>query len=245
MTVALGQLALKEAGVEPQPRARRAPLIALAAVLALVVVAALVFNRPLQAAWYTNLGALDETRAMLAPNLSDTERNALYDTARAQYQRALALDPLWAGANRRLGNLERHSFEFATAVPLLEQAYALDPDHPSATKGLGMAYAWAGQIDEAVATFRRLGEDSAVSSELYTWGYFFQDRDMPLQSAYVWETAVKLDDSQQLDVWNLVAEAYGSAGDTQHARDWFERVLAIEPDNNRAIQGLATLADDA
>ncbi len=50
-----------------------------------------------------------------------------------------------------------------------------------------------------------------------------------------------LDDTQDLNIWNLVGATYAEAGDLEHARAWFERVLTVEPDNEEALQRLADL----
>jgi len=241
LTVGMGQLALKEAGDVSQSKMSKRRSIALAASPVALVLIVLVLNQPLRAAWYTNMGALDETKAILAPDLSDEERATLEDSARTQYQQALTIDPQWAGANRRLGNLEMRNYHFDEALPLLEVAYAQDPTHPAAVKGLGLAYTWVGQIDDAVSTFELMGDDAGMEDELYTWGSAYADRDMPLQNAYSWAVAVELDDSEALRVWNRVAEVYTRAGEIEQSRQWYERVLEVEPNNQMALQGLAAL----
>ena len=243
MVVSLGQLALREADWQPQPSRR--PLYVGAGALALVIALVAIFNAPLRAAWYTNLGAIDDAKDLFAPGLSDAEHSALFDSAEAYYHQALAIDPNWPGASRRLGAMALRSNHFDEAVPLLEQANAVDPGHPTATKGLGLAYTWVGRIDDALALFRTVNDPHAMASELYTWGYNLGGQGLLLQQARSWAAGIRLDDEVNLSLWNTIASLYAEAGDADQARAWYEQVLAVEPDNAAALQGLADLESGA
>lgn len=241
MTVALGQLALREAEAEPQAMGVRTALIAVAAVGLLLVATLGLFFKPLQTAWYTNLGALDETRAMLGPDLSDAERSVLNESARLYYQQALAIEPQSSRANRRLGNMDMRDFEFEAAVPHLEIAFAQDAAHPAAAKGLGLSYVMNGQIDEGVATLRLLNNDTGMSDELFTWGWYYGGEDMLLQRAYAWTAGIELGDIQEPRIWMAVGQVYEDIGEIDQATAWYRRILEVEPDNSDLRQRLQTL----
>ncbi len=149
------------------------------AVIGLVVL----FNAPLRAAWYTNLGAIDDAKDLFAPDLSEADHAALFEVRESYYHQALAIVPDWPDANRRLGNMALRSDDFDEAVRLLEQANAVDPGHPTAAKSLGLAYTWVGRIDDAIASFRRMSDMSGIAGELYSWGGYYGNQGMLLQNA--------------------------------------------------------------
>jgi O-antigen ligase len=191
LAAALGRLALRE---QPFERPRLAARLAVPVVIgAAAVVAALALNVPLRALWATNQGAVDETRAELAPGLDDTQRAELQESAIRHYQAALALDPDQPNANRRLGNLYVALERYDEAVPLLEKAAAAEPEYPGAVKGLGLAYVWVGRTDDAAQMLARLDNRRDMVNELYTWSTFQGEQNRPDLAAYARETADRLD----------------------------------------------------
>jgi tetratricopeptide (TPR) repeat protein len=202
-----------------------------------------IFNRPIMAAWYTNLGAVDETRGELADNLTDDQRDAYFDSAEVYYRQALELDPNYPNANRRLGNLFVKRDQFEEAVPLLETAFAGESANQAAIKGLGLAYVWVGRTDDAARILSLHREANAIISELDTWGFFRKDtQGRPLLAARAWETAQLMSpDSTDVNVWLLIADTYRSADDMDSARRWYNRVLEVEPDNQLAHEALAQM----
>jgi tetratricopeptide (TPR) repeat protein/O-antigen ligase len=241
LTVASGRLALLATPTAYEPRfffVRRAVLV----VAVPIVLLAIVFHRPLLAAWHTNLGAIDETRGELAPGLDQSQRDELYSSAEAAYRNALGVDPTWPNVNRRLGNLLVKLDRFDEAAPPLELAAARETTNPAAIKGLGLAYVWVGRTEDAARTFLRLDDPVEMANELYTWGNYRREQDQLLLAAYALETAQALyPDSTNLDVWLLIADAYRAAGQVDAARAWYNRVLATEPDNQRARDALAEI----
>ena len=165
-----------------------------------------------------------------------------YDEALQHYSAALARAPGWASASRRLGNLDLALGQYEAAVPLLEAAAAAEPDNPAAVKGLGLAYTWAGRIEEAAAAFNRLDDPAAMAAELSTWGYYRREQGQPLLAAYAWDAMQAMNPgTARADVLLLIAEAYRDGGDPARARLCYGRVLEIDPGNETAQQALAAL----
>lgn len=230
------------------PRSYRLPIAIAGACAVLLVGGLLIFNRPIMAAWYANQGALDETRAdnFISENMDVAERQTLRESAISWYQRALEINPNQPTANRRLGNLLVNLEQFEDAVPYLETAAAKEPSNPAAIKGLGLAYTWVGRTQEAADIFLQLDDPQAMAQELFTWGQFrtSEDENEPLLGAYAWEAALLMypaDMDPNLDVWLLVGDTFREAGDLTRARDWYNRVLVRDPDNERATIALAQL----
>jgi len=225
----------------------RGRLLAGIGVIAVIVLAGgfVLFNQPIRAAYFTNRGALDETRAdtFIRPNVSEDERAQLVASARGWYERALAALPDYANASRRLGNMSVDEAQFEPAIPLLETALAAEPTYQAARKGLGLAYVWVGRTADAACMFRQLDSVSEMREELYNWAQFRAENGQFLLSAYALDSAAVLDDYEQsnMDVWRLIGERYEAGGDTEQAVMWYSRILLRQPDDLLAQERLQAL----
>ena len=245
LTAALGRLAL--ADVREAKRIRRlryVPWRLAAAGTVALIVGGVIFRQQLQAAWDTNLGALAETRTDLNEWLDDEQRELGYREAELFYERALEIDPQWPNANRRLGNLLVNEGRFAEGVKPLEAAYLSEPVNPATVKGLGLAYTWVGRSEDAARIFWLLSDPAEMSNELTNWGFYWNtpEQNQPLLSAYAYETAAAMyPDYVSIPIWEAAADGYLAGGQTDKAREWYERILAQEPDNQEVAQTLAEI----
>ena len=243
LAVALGRVTLQKAFWESREVKltyfpRIVPVTVAVALVALMVI----FNRPLLAAWNTNMGALTETRGELTPNLTNDQRTEFYIAAQQWYENALATDSSLANPNRRLGNLDVKLEQFEEAIAPLEAAFGREPQNPAAIKGLGLAYAWVGETGKAAETLRLLDDTAQMTDELYTWGRYRQEQGKTLLAAYAWDTAQTLTpNSTNLDVLMLIGNTYLEAGEVDKAQHWYQQVLEADPDYEAATAALAAL----
>jgi hypothetical protein len=246
LTIAYGQVALKEEGIWLSIRQwlRQGMLFYAAPILIIGVIGFLILKTSLTATWYTNQGAQDETRADFAPGLTDPQRQQLTDSAANWYRQALDASPDYAPANRRLGNLQVAHDEYDAALPFLEQAYAAEPTNPAAIKGLGLAYVWVGRTQDAAQVLKNLPNIDDMANELYTWGYFrsSEEQHQPLLAAYAWEAAEYMGDAGNADVWMQIAGFYDLAGVVDREKAAYAHVLDIDPNNKPAREALAKLS---
>ena len=187
LLVGAGRLAMNEAPDLPLNLTRPA----LAGVGVLIAAAAglgLAFNATVQAAWYTNQGALAETRAAFAPDTSEAEHMVLLADAEMRYREALQLDPTWPPANRRLGNMLVERGEYEAALPYLETAYAGESAYLATIKGLGLAYIWTGQTERAADVLATMGDLSELIEELGVWAFYRGQRGETTLADYARET---------------------------------------------------------
>jgi tetratricopeptide (TPR) repeat protein len=77
-------------------------------------------------------------------------------TAARHYERALELAPTDPNILDAAADLARNLDRLDEAIALLEYAVARDPVNPSVHNGLGLAYFFAGRLDEALASFRTM-----------------------------------------------------------------------------------------
>ena len=249
LTVASGISALRAEAYENRETNRgggwRTLMVIAGVAVTLLVIGVVIFNKPILAAWHTNLGALAEARSdiNILPNVSSEERADNMRIAREEYQLALQIDPDYTNVNRRLGNLNVDGMAFKEAVPLLEKAYATTPNYPASIKGLGLAYTWVGRAQEAACTFKKLTDVAGMNNELYTWQDFRHSQDQDLLSAYALEAAAYLEDFKQtnMDVWVLTGDRYQAAGQPKKAQEWYSRVLEKDANNSTAMDRLKAL----
>jgi putative inorganic carbon (HCO3(-)) transporter len=203
LAVAMGRLALDQAGQEEvgetSPIQRRyGKWIALAAIAVGLLIALLVFWRPLASAWYANAGAIYQTKAdpLLSPNLDDPVREATTSRAVTYFERALSLNPAQPVANRRLGMMALERQDFERAVTYLEQAYSQEPENQATLKSLGYAYVWTGQLDLAEERFRQLNPPGTLVDELKYWQWWWGTQDREDLSTYAGEMAERLSETE-------------------------------------------------
>jgi hypothetical protein len=148
--------------------------------LALVLVVAAVFNRPLLAAWKADLGSVAFARAQLAdwPTNEWPEQAAAARLAPAEatLREALSLDADNRAARLRLGAGALTGWNFSDAAAYLEPAYQADPDHRGLTKYLAYTYVWLGDYDRARPLLKTLPE-AAGEMEVYAWWWGVHGRD--------------------------------------------------------------------
>jgi O-antigen ligase len=128
----------------------------------------IVLNPP--AAFLTNLGALAQMRADLAPGLNAGQREE--DLARAvdYFVGARTLTPDQVGANFRLGLIALDRHDFPGAIGYLERARRDGFRHNGLEKALGLAYTFSGRLEEGQPY---LQNQVGIVDELNYWGGYF------------------------------------------------------------------------
>ena len=160
-----------------QQRKHRWTLPALTLGAIALVAAALLWRAPLLSRVASNLGAVYQTRVELAdytwpewPIQDEVRRNKDLGPAVAQYERALALDPGNATANRRLGQIELSLGQYEAALDHLKAAYAVEPASNTTRQLLGEAYLANGQREEGRVLWSGVRNDRQ-QLEIRAWWY--------------------------------------------------------------------------
>jgi tetratricopeptide (TPR) repeat protein len=185
LTLLAGRAAVRQ--TEPsEPGGRVQPVAVILAIFAIgLIVAGILFWRPLLSIWYANLGAVYQTRSDLSPQMDDFEREVASDQAIAYFAKAMDLEPNQAVANRRFGLMALDKQVFDVAVAYLERAYRQEPHNQATLKGLGLAYLWTGQLDRAGNLLGQIDDQEEIIEELGTWQWWWgtQERDDLSQNA--------------------------------------------------------------
>jgi putative inorganic carbon (HCO3(-)) transporter len=197
LVVAVGRPALMRVGKrvtagESEGRRQGWRWIVGATLSSVLLVAAVIFWRPLGSAWYANLGAVYQTRSELSPGLDEAAREAGMVRAVAYFERALSLSLSQPVANRRLGMMALDQRDFDAAVTYLERAYPHEPRNQATLKLLGFAYLWTGQMDRAEGLLRQLDVQSELVEELGNWRWWWGTQDREDLSAHADEMIGRL-----------------------------------------------------
>jgi O-antigen ligase len=168
-----------------RPASRRLALVVGAIVILAVAVGILMAD-----IFYTNLGAVYQTRGDLSPALDDAARRRTVDQAASYYERALEINGQQPMAHWRLGLIALNRDKFPTAIPHLEMARSALPGHRGIQKALGYAYLWDGQIEKAAGELRPLEE---VPQELGTWSWWRGEQGQDELAAYARQLGSRLE----------------------------------------------------
>ena len=162
----------------PGKRAHRWELV-LPAGLAVILILALIGRRPLLSVVYSNLAAVRQSQAELSvyswpkwPLQDDVRRTIDLGRPIAEFERALALDPHNATANRRLGMIDLSLGRYNQALVHLEAAYAVEPGSEATRKLLGEAYLANGRLAQGMALWATVGNRAGeLAARVFWYGY--------------------------------------------------------------------------
>jgi hypothetical protein len=159
---------------------------------AVVLVIGLMRLWPVDAAWHTNQGLVQEAKALAAES-NETARVRLAESAEEHYEQAIVTDPRNAGARRRLAMLAADRGDFAAAFDHALVALQSDPDSFATRKVAGLVAAWAGHVDAACALLAGM---PGVRDELRTWADAWRDRGQLEVSASAMRVVSQLADTR-------------------------------------------------
>jgi tetratricopeptide (TPR) repeat protein len=151
--------------------------VGLPVVLLLLLGLALVWREPILSLVYSNLGAVHQSQAELGvyswpewPIQDAVRREVDLGQPVAEFERALALDPRNAAANRRLGMIELSMGEYEDALAHLEAAYAIEPGSVTTRQLYGEALIVNGQVGEGQALWETVSNEER-QLDIRGWWY--------------------------------------------------------------------------
>jgi Flp pilus assembly protein TadD len=162
---------------------------------------------------------LNDTEALAHNNLGFclAELNRMAE-AIAAYEKALALSPEYPEANNNLGSALMAQGLVQEATERFRRAVELKPGYGSAHSNLGAALAQQNRLSEAVEHFRKGAELSPESADARNnLGVALAVSGQWDKAAPELEDAVRLSDGREPMMLDLLAMAYGHAGDFRKA----------------------------
>lgn len=140
--------------------------------IAAVAGVALLYQQPLRAQWYANLGAVEQNRIALISwptNEWDTgEQAGLLGAAESLFEKSLTLNPNNETALFRLGLIRVARQDWQRAAQFLQSAYDLNPNRRGLIKNLGYTYAWLGDYDTG-RNYLTLIPEARDELSIYIW----------------------------------------------------------------------------
>jgi tetratricopeptide (TPR) repeat protein len=120
----------------------------------------------------------------------------LSSQAEADYQRALALQPLQRSANMRMGWIAWGRMDFESAVRYLAAAHRAEPDHYATRKSYALACAFLGQEDLALELLSAIPDGP---DQLLVWANYLYETGQWRYSRAAYRTLLRYNpDSQEI-----------------------------------------------
>jgi len=163
------------------------------------------------------------------------------ESAIADFQRALEIDPAHSIALLNLGNAYRQKRDWALARSTLERAVALNPEDPEANYGLGMVYAQLNDTDRAYDYLAKaLSIRPLYPEALNNLGILYLRTHRSQEAIHSFQESIRLAPEYDQSYLNL-AKVYEIEGDHEKARAVLLQLLKQRPDHKQAKQALEQL----
>ncbi|MDQ3181480.1 MAG: tetratricopeptide repeat protein, partial [Acidobacteriota bacterium] len=156
------------------------------------------------------------------------------DKAAEEAQKAIAIDPKYAGAHYILGNIYFTKEDYKSALPELEKVLLLAPDFESA-RALGLTYLYLKQPERAKLLFEEIQSSlKEESPDLHiSFGQAYEQTNYPLESEREFKRALAINPKQPRASFFLgyVILQYGGADRLAEAAAAFEKELQLSPND--------------
>ncbi|HEX7040902.1 MAG TPA: tetratricopeptide repeat protein [Trueperaceae bacterium] len=169
------------------------------------------------------------------------------ELAQQAFRRAVVLDPTSATAHNNLGDIAYRLGDCATAEYELAQAVNLDPNSLSAASNLGIVLFECGEIQ---ASLPRLEQAVQMDGAVFLPPLFTYLARAYLETGQVDEAIRRaqhgalLSEPPSAEAYYWLGQSYqrrGGPGDSQRARDAYQRAVEIDPNYAAAQEALHTL----
>jgi pentatricopeptide repeat protein len=154
------------------------------------------------------------------------------DLAIAQWEETLRRWPETMEAYIKLSNAQEDKGQYREAVAVLEGAIEIHPEYTLAYFNLGNIYSKVGLIDRAAYYYQRAIEVDPNFADAYVnFAWLHAQLGLRLDEGIrLAKRALELDESNG-DYWDTLAELYIKKGETEKAREIFQKMIQREPEN--------------
>ena len=167
-------------------------------------------------------------------------RHGSLETAQAEFEKALVLDPSYADAANHLANAFLNHGRMDEAAAAYRRTLAIQPDHPDAHNNLGLILTLTGKAEEAVKEYQhaiqsRPGFADARSNLGYTLMRLGRLKDAEAELRHALESGAGINAQHNL------ALCLTAQGRKKDARDQYAENLRTSPDHLPSLNDLAWL----
>ncbi|HEV2423784.1 MAG TPA: tetratricopeptide repeat protein [Terriglobia bacterium] len=171
-----------------------------------------------------------------------TRDPAWADRAKAAAQSAARLGRGLPEVLIAIGDLKRHTGDYAGAVTDLQQALSIDPNNVDAYQRLGNAYNELGRTDDAERAFREATRLRPSCWECYnSLGEFLEAHGRFPEASQAWQRIIDLAPDNPWG-YNNVGISFLTTGNFRSAADYFARGLKLAPDDAELNTNAGTAA---
>jgi tetratricopeptide (TPR) repeat protein len=213
---------------------------------ATVILVALIFCARVQTSYWRNSESLwTYTLACTSDNFIGHYAlgNALFqkgsvDEAIVHYQKALQINPDFAGAHNNLGSALLKKGSVDEAIAHYQRALQITPGYAEAHNSLGNALLQKGEVDEAIAQYQKALQITPDSAEAHNnlGNALFQKGSVDEAIAH-YQKALQIN-SDFVGAHNNLGNALLQKGRVDEAITHFQKALQINPDNVEAHNSL-------
>src|ERR1700677_2309783 len=166
----------------------------------------------------------------------EADKNGQFDSALAEFQKAIDLDPKLALAFVDLGGVYIQKREYTSAVPPLKHALELDPDVEGADRLLGYALLAQGYSVEAIPHLEKAHDEAGLGIALLDAGRFprgpdllyYYGRASGLLSKQMFDTLeARFPDSSRAH--QMMAQDYAALREVPSAEREFNEAIRLRP----------------
>jgi tetratricopeptide (TPR) repeat protein len=190
----------------------------------------------------TALEGLDPEALEAEMNEADAAfADSRFDEAIAGYESLLGKLPTFHMLHVQIGETLSRQGEYQAAIEAFERAQAADPNNESATAGIARAKLSMGDFDGASEELAAAaGSLNATKEDLYNLGELEFAKGAVDTAAGWYEKAAMVDPNWGKPLFKLALVALNK-GDIPGAKEYFQRVVDVEPNSQEGAQAQATL----
>lgn len=159
--------------------------------------------------------------------------------ARAEFEKSLQLQPDYLPALEQLVNLDLAEKQYSAALQRVQQIVAKNPNQAVLQLLLGKTFAAEGATNQAEAALSKAITLQPNSQATYLMSAQFYIVSGQNQRALEDLQTALSKDSKDVAALMLMGVVYDSENDYENARDAYEKVIALMPDNAVALNNLA------
>jgi len=157
------------------------------------------------------------------------DKRGLHDKAIAEYEKAIAIDPVFEEAHNGLGISYYTMGMYDKAVVEYEKAIDINPKHDDAYYNLGLTYDRAGMYDRAVAEYEKAIAINPQNAKAYNdLGFIYNMKGMYDRAIATCERAISIN-PRFVQAYNNLGLIYHTKGIYDAALASYEMALSINP----------------
>ncbi|HAX80870.1 MAG TPA: hypothetical protein DCY88_34795, partial [Cyanobacteria bacterium UBA11372] len=167
-----------------------------------------------------------------------------YETAIAQINRAIALNPNAPAFHNNLGSVYQKQQKLTQAIASHQKAIQLQPDYAEAHYNLGVAYQGQNNLAAAIACYQKASQlQPNYAQAYYNLGNAYEAQGDRQQALNSYQKAIQFQ-ADYTEAYFCVANILMNQGYCTLAIDYFSQVLALDPNHASAYNNIASTLKD-